>query len=156
MLIKKITQNEFEQVQSLIKKEFPYVGVTDKKLENRLSQENTFIFTGHIKNKLVGFIDVSLFANFGMINGFCVNEKNRKLGIGTNLLGFGINFLKESGVQKIKLLVKKDNSTARKMYEQEGFTFLRVHPKKINDSEVEEMILESSDPLNKIFEKFVT
>lgn len=156
MQIKELSEKHFKKAEELIKTEFPYIGATVEKISQRLARPEAFIFEATEKNEFAGFIDLSLFENKGAINGFSVQKKFRNKGIGKKLLEFGIEFLKENGAQKIRLLVKKENEQAKKLYKKQGFKFIGMHPKKISGKEIEEMELIFETGSKNFFEKIVS
>ncbi len=156
MLIEKLAQKDLAEAKKMIKELFPYVAKTEKEIERHIRRHEIYVFSAVEKNTLLGFIDVELHENTGKINGLAVKEKFRKKGIGKKLLEFGKKFLQENGAEKIMLLVKVENTVAKKMYKTAGFEFARTHPKKIEGSMVEEMELKQKNNLQKIFDKMVT
>ncbi len=116
MEIQKISPQEINEVNAIIEKEFSYLKMPTQKLKDRSNDPNVFIFTARIQSELAGFIDLSITYNIAMLNGFGVKENFRKRGIGKKLLQFGINFLKEIGVEQVRLLLKKENTIEKKLY----------------------------------------
>lgn len=156
MDITRISKKDIKEVSLLIKKEFSYIASLEQKNEERMLRPEVLVFVAREKNELVGFIDLSLFGDRAALNGFSVKKKFRNQGFGQKILEFGIGFLQEIGAQKIRLLVKKENLIAKKMYFKAGFNFIGLHPKKIDNAVIEEYELENENQIEDVYEGFVS
>jgi len=63
--------------------------------------------------------------------------KPKYLAIGKELLEYASYFLEKKRIEKIILLVKKENTVAKKLYKLIGFKFTKMHNKKIENSIIE-------------------
>lgn len=156
MTFERLKEKDFGHAIALIKEEFPYIGIPEEKIKERLTQLEVFVFAAKEGKEIAGLIDLTLSEETGTLNGLAVKKKFRQKGIGKQLLKFALEFLQENGATTIRLLVKQENAVAKKMYQKAGFKFARIHPKKIHDSIIEEMELENKNALQKIFEKMIT
>ena len=140
MPVKKVEAQDLEEISQLIAEEFPYTDLTPEKIAQRLSA-GIEIFKLE-EDELIGFIELEqLSLEVYRINALQVKEEFRGQQYGRELLEFALNYLKAKGAQGIILLVKKDNETAKKLYQKMGFQFLKDHEKLINGKKVEEMQL---------------
>ena len=60
------------------------------------------------------------------INYFIVDEKHRNCGIGKELINRVFDYAKDTGIEKVELMVSKSNKTAMKFYNKNGFEEERV------------------------------
>lgn len=82
---------------------------------------------------LIGFIGVTLSADFADIESVFVDGDFRNKGVGKRLVDGAISFIKESGLDKILLEVKANNASAIALYEKCGFSRLGVRKKYYAD-----------------------
>ena len=84
---------------------------------------------------IAGFIgSMYLFENGDIIN-VCVDEAYRRRGVGQALIGQLLAYLKERGVERVLLEVRKSNLPAIKLYEKLGFTLSGERKKYYEDTE---------------------
>lgn len=68
----------------------------------------------------------------GHVSDFCVREDLRGRGLGSRVLAFAIGRFTETGMQKVRLHVYKDNPKAIRLYEKFGFQYAEdITPAKI-------------------------
>ena len=91
------------------------------------NQEETAVLLAN--NKVVGFItlgenrDGDFGADTGEIWGIYLHPDYYRMGLGTELIKWGIEELSKRGYKKITLWVLKDNISSRKFYVKNGFVF---------------------------------
>ncbi len=141
MKITEITENDIPEISEMATEEFSYAKLSADKILSR-KKNGIFIFKAVEENKIAGFVDFQLNGQKAFINGVTVKKQFRGKKIGKTLLKFAINFSAWSGAQKIELIVRKDNSPAKKIYESLGFRITGPHYKKIDGKEIEKMELE--------------
>jgi ribosomal protein S18 acetylase RimI-like enzyme len=142
MEIKPMQRREFRQIWEMTSEEFPYANISPEKILERIDSGKNFFFKISEKENIVGFIELGIENKKGRINGLSIKKGWRKKGLGKSLLGFGINFLKILGAEKISLFVKRENFAAKEIYSKSGFETTRTLEKKIDGSTVEEMVFE--------------
>ncbi len=143
MKIEKIEEQDFREIISLIKAEFPYISFKVEKIRERISTGRIFLFKASEKGKLLGFIEIELLeGKVARINGLTVKEEFRNRGIAGKLLDFAKKFLKEKGMHRILLLVKEKNKAAKKVYKEKGFSFIGMYRRDLDNAVVEEMELD--------------
>jgi len=134
--------SDIPEIIGMIDSEFPYKGMTEKEMEERLNGSRVFVFRTKVGREVAGFVDVELKAGGkAFVNGISVLADYRRNAIGEKLMQYAIKFLKKKGVKEIQLLVKVGNFPAKKLYKKVGFRFNKYFHKKIDNSIVEEMQL---------------
>lgn len=91
-----------------------------QELEN-LQNLNSNYFVAKCQNKIVGFVGILTIIDEVNIMNIVVRKTHRKLGIGSSLLEFIINFAKTRNVSSITLEVNENNLAAICLYEKYGF-----------------------------------
>ena len=121
----------------MISREFAYTKFGVEKLLERMKNPNICAFKKISGKKIIGFVEVELKGETGLINGVSVTPGQRNRGVGTSLVEHAVEFLKRRGVEKAVLLVKKENLTAKKLYSSLGFAFSGYREKRIEGSAIE-------------------
>lgn len=138
MKIEKATEKDIAVLERLISSEFAYTKFTHQTLLQRIQNPYIVIFKKTNNGKIVGFIEIQLSGNnHGLINAISVDRSQRRKGHGMELLLHALDFMKQQNVVFARLLVKKDNEIAKKIYKNAGFEFKANHAKKIDNSIVE-------------------
>ena len=137
--ITKATPKDVDWLNDVIKREFPYTTFDPEKIIERMNNPKYVILIAKQANILVGFAELELFLDKkeARMNAVFVEDSWRGQRIGTTLVGKCINECKHKKVQRLFLLVKKDNKGAKHLYKDEGFNFVEMHDKIIDESEVE-------------------
>ncbi len=133
MSIVKADEKDIAEIGKIVSREFAYKGLTAEKIAERMGKPYIAIFKKTLNGSFAGFVEIEINEHFGMINAVSVLEKYRKKGIGKELLNYAVEFLKEKGIPKAKLLVKQDNTEAKKLYASLGFEMTGIHSKKIDN-----------------------
>lgn len=149
MDIKEIEESDYPEVIGLIKVEFPYVDFDLGKIEQRVKSGRIFLFKAVEKAKLMGFVEVELLEEgIARVNGLTVKKEFRKNGVAKALVEFAIEFLKKKKIGRILLLVKEENKAAKKVYKEQGFNFIGMYKREMDNAMVEEMELDISEGSN--------
>ena len=135
-MITNATTEDAVEIKKIIAPEFAYRNFTSKQIEQRINTPNIFVFKKIEEKKIIGFIEIELKTQ-GFITAIAVKKKYRNKGIGKELLEYAISFLEKKGFEKAILLVKKENTVAKKLYRIIGFEFTKLHNKKIENSIIE-------------------
>jgi ribosomal protein S18 acetylase RimI-like enzyme len=138
MKIELAEKKDLNQLKRLLSREFTYIKWNKQKIEERLSNPLIKLFKLTEKNSFIGFIELEfLDEDTARINGLSVKTNCRRKGYGKKLVEFALAFLQELAIDKVKLMVKKSNKTAKKLYEDQGFYLEGIHHKKIDGEPVE-------------------
>lgn len=140
MIIRKIREEDAHEISRLTVEEFPYTSATKEKVLER-KKSGAMIFTAIEKDAVIGFVDFEMKEKQAMINGLTVKKEFRGKHVGKKLAFFAVNFLALKGADKIMLLVKQENSAAKKIYQSLGFRTNGLLEKKMDNSLVEQMEL---------------
>jgi ribosomal protein S18 acetylase RimI-like enzyme len=108
----------------------------DSRLAKLMKSGERKAFAYKIGNDYVGGCAISIRSNefdkYGHFSYFSVRSDLRNKGIGSCILGFAINYLRENGIKTMRLNVYKDNPSAIKLYERNGFVYAEdLTPEKI-------------------------
>jgi ribosomal protein S18 acetylase RimI-like enzyme len=143
MRIEKVAEKDLPEINGLVEKEFPYVERSSEKLKEKMREGRIVIFKAVKAKRILGFIEVEFFEQeIARINGLSVKEDARDKGVGKTLLQSAVEFLKEKDVKRIVLLVKQSNRKAKELYEKNGFKFIGLYHREIDNAVVEEMELD--------------
>ncbi len=102
--------------------------ITQEYFEEMLLNKN--IVVAKRREEIVGYMTFSIseknhhgvrFRKYFKIDAICVDEKNRGIGAGTELLKYAKEKAKENGCTDLDLTVNEENENAIKMYEKFGF-----------------------------------
>ncbi len=96
-------------------------------LSERLIQKDSLIFLSLFQQNIIGFIQ--LYSSFNsltlkrlyILHDFYVIPSFRGQGIGSRLLEYVKNYVKENGNGEIMLQTSKENYNAQRLYEKHGF-----------------------------------
>ena len=145
--IEKATPEDSKTIFRLIKKEFPYFGLTETEVAERLGKENITVFKARAKKNIAGFIELEqIEQGIARINGLTIKESFRGKNAAKTLLSHSIEFLKGHGTERVTLLVKQSNQRAKALYKQFGFEYSGLYEKKIDGATVEKMELSLFEP----------
>ncbi len=90
-------------------------------LERELANESSVFLTAVENNRVVGYIGMNVVIDEGYIFNVAVDEKFRKKGIGSALIGELVTFAKKNNLCFMTLEVRKSNESARSLYSKFGF-----------------------------------
>jgi len=103
--------------------------ITVEMIEKSLkSNENEIVFVAVINEKAVGFCCVRIYKSFcysvgyAEINEIYISEEFQHQGIGTELLTYAEEFLKEKSIVNIQLFTGEKNYSSQAFYEKNGYT----------------------------------
>ena len=71
----------------------------------------------------------------GLIKTLAVNKRYRRQGIGRKLVNFTVQRLKQKGLKKIVLHIRKENQTANSFYKKVGFRTVKIIKKYYPNSQ---------------------
>ena len=108
----------------------------DSRLAKLMNIGERRAFAYKINNVYVGGCAISIRKNeqgqYGHLSYLAVRNDLRNNGIGSSIINFAINHLRELGIKIMRLNVNKDNSSAIRLYERYGFTYAEdITPEKI-------------------------
>lgn len=136
-MISEANERDLQLLEKIITTEFPYKKMQGQKLIERIRNPEIKIFKKTEAGKIIGFAEVQRMPEFWMLNAISVLPEERGKGHAKELLGHALEFMAHMGAAKVRLLVKKGNLRAKKLYNAAGFAFAGIHPKLIEGSTVE-------------------
>lgn len=83
--------------------------------------------------RLIGFIGITLSADFADIESVYVDKNFRRQKVANALVDKALNFIYEKGLNKTLLEVKESNGGAIALYEKAGFKRISIRKKYYND-----------------------
>jgi len=149
-VISEAKEKDIKFLEKIIAKEFPYKKMQKEKIAERLKNQNIKIFKKTQNRKIIGFVEIQKFPEAWMLNAISIIPQERQKGHAKELLSHAIKFIKNSNGKKIRLLVKKNNLRAKKLYNSAGFNFVQIHEKIIDDSIIEVWEMNLAEPNTKI------
>lgn len=122
-----------------IREQFPYTSFTPQHIIERINDPKYLVLVAKQVNIFTGFAELEFFLEKkeARLNAIYVEEAWRDQGIAIMLIEKVINTCKHKRIQRLFLLVKKNNEAAKGLYKKTGFTFEGMHDKVIDGSEVE-------------------
>jgi len=143
MIFGKARKSDLVEILKLVEKDFSYTGFDRKKLEQRLSDSDLAVFRLSLGKRLAGFSEIEFFDDgSARLNAISVAEELRGRDLGKKLLDLTVRELRKTDVERVFLLVKRDNVIAKNLYAQCGFRFAGLHDRTIDNSAIERMELE--------------
>lgn len=132
-------KEDVEWLDEVIRIEFPYTEFSKNKIAGKINDTNFDILIARQGNIQVGFSESELFVlkKEARLNAIFVEDAWRDQGIAKAMIAQTINDCKHKKIQKLFLLVKEENISAKKLYEKTGFKFTGMHDKVIDDSNIE-------------------
>ena len=90
-------------------------------LNKFFKNDEDWICVAESKGKLVGYLSIEKHSDHLYLDDFCVSEKYRNAGIGTELLKKAQKYATEQNIRQIRLHVEKSNSNAIRLYQRFGY-----------------------------------
>ncbi len=104
-------------------------------LESELKNPLTSIWLVEAHGRVVGYAFLSVILDEANINNIAILPEERGHGYGQWLLAHLIQIAKRRGVRVIMLEVRTSNTIAKKLYENNGFSYVAKREKYYNDGE---------------------
>ncbi|MCK4310898.1 MAG: ribosomal protein S18-alanine N-acetyltransferase [Methanomicrobia archaeon] len=123
--IKKVFEIEFSSFNS------PY----DPLILNYLYETHKKTFLVAYENNVIGYIVGIIDCSEGHIISLATDKNFRRKKVGTLLVENLLKIFKENGVKKVKLEVRKHNTTAQNLYEKLGFFKAKELPRYYENGE---------------------
>ncbi|MBN1940802.1 MAG: GNAT family N-acetyltransferase [Candidatus Diapherotrites archaeon] len=131
--------SDSKEIVKMIKREFAYSKITEKKFLEKLESKSKRVFKAVEDKKIIGFVELrKLDFQTARISGFTIAPKFRGKGFGKKMLEFAIDFLRKKKIKRVTLLVRQDNEKAKKLYTKMGFGFMGLWKNKIGGHVAEE------------------
>ncbi len=102
---------------------------TKEMISDTFIQDNFIGLVAEDKGAVIGYIALTYCLDEAEINIIAVTREYRRKGVATKLLSEAYSALKEMGINKIFLEVRKSNHSAQSLYKNNGFTFIGIRPK---------------------------
>jgi ribosomal-protein-alanine N-acetyltransferase len=110
-------------------------GWTESQLISAFDSGRFLAFAKRQGQKLIALLTISTTQFDADIEGIVVDKEFRNKGYAIELLDFAENELKNQGIEKIFLEVRKSNIPAKSLYEKIGYKEISVRKKYYNDGE---------------------
>ena len=117
--IRRIRESDKEAVIALLNESFPHVGMTRRRLEERIARGARF-FVAESCGEVVGFADMWV-GRSACLRGISVKQEWRRKGVGGALLNRAIVEAKRLGKKSVWLKVQVSNAEAVRFYKERGF-----------------------------------
>ena len=89
---------------------------------NKFFEDNgSWIYVAESDKELVGYLSIEQYPDYLYLDDFCIDEKYRNLGIGTELLKNAQAYAIDKNVPQIRLHVEQSNLGAIKLYQRLGY-----------------------------------
>jgi ribosomal protein S18 acetylase RimI-like enzyme len=99
--------------------------IPDERFRKILKTEGTHLFIAEHENKIVGMLTLVIYdiptATRAWIEDVVVDESQRGLGFGMELINFAIEFARSSGAKAVDLTSRPSRITANRLYQKTGF-----------------------------------
>ncbi len=102
--------------------------------EIRNNSNNIFVVEENNQG-IIGYIFIRIIKPEAHILNIAVAKDYRRIGVGTELFEFGIDYIKKKGCKEVFLEVKENNTAAKRLYEKFGFKKIGIRKKYYADNE---------------------
>lgn len=141
MEIKALEPKDLPKILEYITQEFPYYNVDHEKLAKKHSNPQFIFLKAVEEGKVQGFVELEVYEpykKFARINGIVIDKSARRKGIGQTLLQAAVDLAHEMDMRLVTMLVEKDNTIAKKLYDKVGFSYMMDLETKVNNKDIEE------------------
>jgi ribosomal protein S18 acetylase RimI-like enzyme len=108
----------------------------DERFRKILKTEGTHLFVAEHENKIVGMLTLVIYdiptATRAWIEDVIVDESQRGLGFGMELINFAIEFARSSGAKAVDLTSRPSRITANRLYQKTGFAIRETNVYRYN------------------------
>jgi ribosomal-protein-alanine acetyltransferase len=137
IIVRKMNSSDMSSVMRIEDAAFknPY---TEKQMKYELMENPVAtILVAVVDSNVVGFIDFMITFDSATINQIAVDEKFRKRGVGTQLIGAMVKTCQaqEDEVDFVTLEVRNSNTNAQRFYKKHAFEVITTKPKYYDDGE---------------------
>lgn len=129
---------------ALIERYFPYTKANAENVKLRISNTKYALFKAIEKNEMVGFLELEYMdrlMGIMRLNGMAIKERYRGKGFGKKVLEYAIKYAVQTNQTELVLLVRPNNTVARKLYQEHGFEYLGPWKEKVDGEVVDEFQL---------------
>jgi ribosomal-protein-alanine N-acetyltransferase len=140
--IRGMTEQDLDEVMQIERSSFPTPW--SRRLFERellMPYAKPFIALEVPPNQVVGYLCFWLVAQETHILNLAVHPERRRLGIGSRLLHYGVNYSREKGAQEIILEVRRSNYKAISLYRNFHFQPRGIRPRYYSDSGEDAVIM---------------
>ena len=120
-VFRKMTEADVDAVAELEKEIFSDAW-TSKSIYETFCQQQAFIAVAEENGEIAGYCIVYYVMDEGEIARIAVNPQKQRRGFGRHLLDYSSFLCREKGVARLLLDVRESNETAKRFYENYGFT----------------------------------
>ncbi len=130
--IRRMAAPDRSEVIEMLNWHFPHVGMTGKKLEEKLGKGAVF-FVAESGGKIVGFADLRMGKN-ALVRGLAVEKEWRGSGVGTALLEKAVEEARKKGYASVWIKTQAKNEGAVRVYRKIGFAAVRDTAGKMGET----------------------
>ena len=129
------TEKDLEEINAPLEASELLVGKGPYNLGEKLGSDSFLLLKFLEGGKLAGFLEAELSAPEARINCFVLAKEFRGKDYGTGILKAALAELGELGIERVSLLVKSGNISAKALYEKAGFGFVgMLHSNETGES----------------------
>lgn len=102
---------------------------TQQMISNTFLSDNFWGYVAENEGKVIGYLAMTYCLDEAEVNIVAVTHNYRRKGVAKTLFEKAFELLKEKGVSKIFLEVRRNNHSAKALYEKLGFEYISVREK---------------------------
>lgn len=140
MPILRASEYDIPDILPLILEYFPYTKMEFDRIEQRIKRKDFYFLKSEDKGVFTGFAEYQISdpkKKTVRLNGIVVKPSYRGKGTAQALMEKGEEWARQKKMKTIFLLVQAANTRAKKVYEENGFVFKKIHPRKIDGKKAE-------------------
>jgi ribosomal protein S18 acetylase RimI-like enzyme len=140
MPILRASEYDIPDILPLILEYFPYTRMDYDRIHTRIQRKDFLFLKSEEKNTLIGFAEYQITDSKKKavrLNGIVVKPPHQGKGTAQALMKEGEKWARQKKMKTIFLLVQATNTRAKKVYAENGFTFKKIHPRKIDGKKAE-------------------
>lgn len=128
---------KYEDIKRIVELENDVLHTTlgEKMLEMAVKSTIAYYYVYEEKNKILGYLSTMFDGEIIEILNFCVDKEYQHQGIGTKLLSYALDSLKEKGAKSSILEVRESNINAINLYKKLGYLKINVRKEYYDNGE---------------------
>jgi ribosomal protein S18 acetylase RimI-like enzyme len=121
---------------------FPWFWWNEKgEIDVYLELPGVEVWLGMLHGKVVSYIGMTHFGNWGHLDRIATHPSHQRSGIGTASLEMAIDLMRRHGARRIALSTQGENAPAQRMYERRGFVRTPAHDYTVHGIVFDETIM---------------
>ena len=140
MPILRASEYDIPDILPLILEYFPYTQMEFDRIEQRIKRKDFYFLKSEDRGVFTGFAEYQIAdpkKKAVRLNGIVVKPSHRGKGTAQALMKEGEKWARKKKMKTVFLLVQATNARAKKVYAEDGFTFKKIHPRKIDGKKAE-------------------